>query len=159
MSTRLKAVEEVDQKPGEGPEAAELTEELPPLRVDPTSFDARVVGIEPCSVVRELSKHHFSVAAYEVQQAQRHGAAQTPAETERLHREAWEQQWEERAEDIDEFVELIKSKAAQRISWANIGQVWNASPADAIELWRAIRLEARDEFYSGHYGARPFEAA
>lgn len=159
MSTKLKAVEEVEQKPGEGQEAAEGTEELPPLRVDATSFDARIAGIEPCSVVRELSKHHFSVAAYEVKQAQRRGEAQTYEESERLHREAWERQWEKRPEDLDELVELIKSKAAQRISWGHIGQVWNASPADAIELWRAIRLEARDEFFSGHYGARPFEAA
>ena len=29
--------------------------------------------------------------------------------------------------------------------------------ADAIELWKAVRLEARDEFISGHYGARAFE--
>ena len=43
------------------------------------------------------------------------------------------------------------------IDWGNVGQVWNASPADAIELWRAIRLEARDEFVSGHYGASGFE--
>jgi hypothetical protein len=33
----------------------------------------------------------------------------------------------------------------------------NGSPAEAIELWRALRLEARDEFFSGHYGARVFE--
>ena len=26
-----------------------------------------------------------------------------------------------------------------------------------LALWRAIRLEARDEFFSGHYGARAFE--
>ena len=45
-----------------------------------------------------------------------------------------------------------------RINWGDLGQVWNSSPRDAIELWRAIRLEARDEFFSGHYGARPFEA-
>ena len=159
MSTTLKAVEGLREKLGGGPEEAEFTEELPPLRVDATSFDARIVGVEPCSVVRELSKHHASVAAYEVKRAQRRGEAQTPAETERLHREAWERQWEKRPEDIGEFVELIKSKAAQRISWGHIGQLWNASPADAVELWRAIRLEARDEFYSGHYGARPFEAA
>jgi len=38
-----------------------------------------------------------------------------------------------------------------------IGQVWNASPPEAMELWRAIRLEARDEFISGHYGARSLE--
>ena len=29
--------------------------------------------------------------------------------------------------------------------------------SDAVELWARIRLEARDEFVSGHYGARTME--
>jgi hypothetical protein len=45
------------------------------------------------------------------------------------------------------------------IDWSDFGQLWNASPRDAIELWKAIRLEARDEFISGHHGARAFESA
>jgi hypothetical protein len=36
----------------------EFTEKLPPLHVNPTSFDARIAGIESCSVARELTKHY-----------------------------------------------------------------------------------------------------
>jgi hypothetical protein len=75
-----------------------------------------------------------------------------------LFTKARERQWEKKPEDLDEYVEFIKSKSVRYIDWGEVGQVWNASPRDAIEMWRAIRLEARDEFFSGHYGARPFEA-
>ena len=44
MSTKLKAVEQTDEQPEAPPE---FFEELPPLRVDPTSSDARIAGIEP----------------------------------------------------------------------------------------------------------------
>ena len=158
MSTKLKAVEKTNEMPEEGPGLPEFTEELPPLSVNPTSFDARVAGIEPCSVIRELSKHHAGVAAYKVEQAKLRGEVETPEDAERVHREAWEGQWKKRPEDFDGYVEFIKSKAMSRINWGDLGQVWNSSPRDAIELWRAIRLEARDEFFSGHYGARAFEA-
>lgn len=60
---------------------------------------------------------------------------------------------------LDEMVASIKSKAARFVSWGDIGTLWNESPADAVELWKALRLEARDEFISGHYGARAFEVA
>jgi hypothetical protein len=161
MNTKLEAVEqdavEKAEDPPEETQGVVLTEELPPMRIHPTSFDARIAGIEPCSVIRELSKHHSSVAAYELKRAQARGEAKTYEECERRQREAWERQWEKKPEDLDEYIEVIKSKALRFINWGNIGQVWNAAPHEAIELWRAIRLEARDEFYSGHYGARPFE--
>lgn len=161
MSANLKAVGQTDGTPEEGAPAAEWTEErteeLPPLRVNPASFDARIAGVEPCSVIRELAKHHSGLAAYEVERAQRRGEARTFEESERMHREAWGRQWEQRPEDLDEYVELIKSRALHSINWGSIGQVWNASPLEAMELWRAMRLEARDEFLSGHYGARVFE--
>ena len=63
------------------------SEELPPLGIHPTSFDARIAGIEPCLVVRELSKHHAAVAAYEVEQAELRGEVRTDEESDRLHRE------------------------------------------------------------------------
>ncbi len=65
-----------------------FTEELPPLHIDPRSFDARVAGIEPCSVARELAKHHSSVAAFEVEQEQaRSGrAGEDPADEAELLR-------------------------------------------------------------------------
>jgi hypothetical protein len=37
--------------------------------------------------------------------------------------------------------------------------LWNADPRAALDLWKAIRIEARDEFISGHYAARVFETA
>ena len=158
MSTILKAVEDSGERPDEKPVAAEFTEELPPLHIDPTSFDARIAGIEPCSVIRELSKHHAGVVAFKIKQAELRGEVKTHEDEQRVQREAWEKQWEERPEDLADYIEFIKRKSVRYIDWGNVGQVWNASPRDAIELWRAIRLEARDEFFSGHYGARPFEA-
>jgi hypothetical protein len=155
MSTELKVVESSDALAADS--AGEPTEELPPLRIDPTSFDARIAGIEPCSVIRELSKHHSSVAAYELEQAQLRGEGKTYDECERIQREAWLRQWEKRPEDLDEFVEFIHRTAVRFIDWGDIGQVWNASPADAIEVWRTIRREAQAEFFSGHYAARAFE--
>ena len=159
--TELKVVEGGEQAaaPEAAEQAVEFTEGLPPLHIDPTSFDARIAGIEPCSVIRELSKHHSSVAAYEIERATLRGEVKTYEEGRRLQREAWERQWERKPEDLDEYIEFIKRKAARFIDWNDIGQVWNASPRDAIELWKAIRLEARDEFISGHYGARAFESA
>jgi hypothetical protein len=71
MSTKLKAVEQAEGLPQESEGAAGLTEELPPLDIDPTSFDARIAGIEPCSVIRELSKHHAGVAGFRVKQVAR----------------------------------------------------------------------------------------
>jgi hypothetical protein len=158
MSTKLKAVGKTEGTPQESAGAAGLTEELPPLEIDPTSFDARIAGIEPCSVIRELSKHHAGVAAFKVKQAELRGEVKTHEDEERVLHEAWKAQWEKRPEDLDEYIDFIKRKSVRYIDWGDVGQVWNASPCDAIELWRAIRLEARDEFLSGHYGARPFEA-
>ena len=167
MSTNLKAVE--DQQP-EGA-APEITEELPPLHIDPTSFDARIAGVEPCSVVRELSKHWASVSAYELEQGERRGEHKQPEEA-KTYKEAWEaeqalsarmrelwrRKWEPLPDErLEEHVRFIKRKAARRISWGDLGRLWNSSPGDALALWRAIRLEARDEFISGHYGARCFE--
>jgi len=164
MSVKLKAVESTDPQAEEsvgaasqGDAPAALSEELPPLRIHPTSFDARIAGVEPCSVVRELSKHHANIAAYEIRQAERRGEVRTFEESERIQRESWERQWEKKPEDLDDYIEFVKSKAMRFINWGDIGKVWNASPPEAIELWRAIRPEARDEFISGHYGARCFE--
>jgi hypothetical protein len=156
----------------ESPEqATEFTEELPPLHIDPTSFDARVAGVEPCSVVREMSKHWSSVAAYELEQEVQRGEIKTgegaktvqesweaeQALSERK-RELWLRKWEPKTdEQLEEHIQRIKRTAARFIDWGDIGEMWNASPREAIELWKAIRLEARDEFLSGHYGARSFE--
>src|SRR5918994_3987162 len=102
MSTKLKAVEKPNEGMEEGPQAAAFTEELPPLRVDPTSFDARIAGVEPSSVVRELAKHRSHVAAYQVERARGRGEVQPQsyAESERLHQEAWERQWQERPPNL-----------------------------------------------------------
>jgi len=157
----LKIVEGGEQAAAPALESLEqadvFTEELPPLHINPTSFDARIAGVESCSVVRELSKNWSHVTAYQVEQAKMRGEVKTWEDEDRIMREAWERQWEKKPEDLDEYIELIKTKATRYIDWGSIGQVWNASPRDAIELWKAIRLEARDEFISGHYGARPFE--
>ena len=172
MRTELKVVEKSEEQPEDAPQGVELTEELPPLHIDPTSFDARAAGIEPCSVVREISKHWSTVTAYELEQEQRRGEIKSPdgAQTyqesweaeqalQRRKRELWLRKWEpESAEQLDEHIQYIKRKAARFIDWGDIGQLWNAAPRDAIELWKAIRLEARDEFVSGHYGARALEA-
>jgi hypothetical protein len=170
MSTTLKAVEKPGDQPGESPE---FSEELPPLSVDPTSFDARVAGVEPCSVVRELSKHWSTVTAYEIEREKQRGELKRPEEAP-THQESWEaeqalrerkrelwlRQWEPKSdEELEEHIRYIKRTAARFIDWGDLGQLWNASPLDAIELWKAIRLEARDEFVSGHYGARAFESA
>lgn len=77
MSVKLKAVEKSEGQPVEVPE---FTEELPPLHVDPTSFDARVAGVEPCSLLRELSKSWGSISAFEVEQELLCGDLKKPEE-------------------------------------------------------------------------------
>ncbi|MDQ3820448.1 MAG: hypothetical protein M3362_22590, partial [Acidobacteriota bacterium] len=75
-------------------------------------------------------------------------------------RELWLRKWEPKPdEQLEEHIKYIKRTAARHIDWGDLGQLWNANPRDALELWKAIRLEARDEFISGHYGARAFESA
>ena len=170
MSTKLRAVEKTEEQPEPSPE---FTEELPPLSIDPTSFDARLAGVEPCSVVRELSKHWSTVTAFQLEQEKLRGdvktleGARTPeemrdaelAQRERS-RELWERQWEPVPdEQLEEHIRYIKRKAVQYINWGDLGTLWNSSPRDAIELWKAMRLEARDEFVSGNYGARAFGSA
>jgi hypothetical protein len=170
MSTKLKAVEKPEEQPAEVPE---FTEELMPLSIDPNSFDARVAGVEPCSLLRELSKHWGTVTAFQIEQEKLHGDLEKP-ETAPTHEESWEreqkvrarkrelwlQKWEPKtAEELDEDIQYIKRKAAQYIDWDDLGRLWNADPRAALDLWKAIRLEARDEFISGHYASRVFETA
>ena len=152
-------------------EPPEFSEALPPLTVDPTSFDARVAGAEPCSVVREISTHWSAVSAYQLEREKQRGEVKAPEEAATCqesweaeqalrarHRELWLQKWEPKSDaELEEHVRFIKRKAMQYVGWGDMGTLWNASPRDAIELWKSIRLEARDEFVSGHYGARPFE--
>jgi hypothetical protein len=168
MSTKLKAVEKTEEQPEAPPE---FSEELPPLHIDPTSFDARAAGVEPCSVVREISKHWSTVAAYELEREMQRGEMKSPEgaktyqeawEAEQAlrerKRELWQRKWEPRPdEELEEHIKYIKRKAAHFVDWGDLGRLWNASPRDAIDLWKAVRLEARDEFVSGHYGARAFE--
>ncbi len=169
MSTKLKAVEKSDTPPAEEPQ---FTEELPPLSVDPNSFDARIAGVEPCSLLRELSKHWGIVTAYEIKQETLRGElAPKEGETAQEHwereqkirerkRELWLRKWEPKAgEELDEDILYIKRKAARFIDWGDLGKLWNADPFAALSLWKAIRKEARDEFISGHYAARVFETA
>jgi hypothetical protein len=58
---------------------------------------------------------------------------------------------------MQEHIAYIKRKATRFIDWGDIGKIWNADPREAMELWKAIRSEAQDEFIGGHYGARAFE--
>ncbi len=170
MSTKLKAVEKLEEQPVKVPE---FTEELPPLHIDPTSFDARVAGVEPCSLLRELSKSWGSISAFEVEQELLRGDLKKPEEA-TTHEESWEREkairerkrelwlrkWEpETAAELDEDIQYIKRKAARYIDWSDLGRLWNADPRAALDLWKAIRMEARDEFVSGHYAARVFETA
>lgn len=170
MSAKLKAVAPSDEKPEELPE---LTEELPPVHIDPNSFDARMAGVEACSVVREISKHWSTIAAYELEREVRQGEIKNPQEAKTYQesweaeqalierkQELWQRKWEPKSdEQLDQDIQRIKRTAARFINWGDMGRLWNASPRDAIELWKAIRTEARDEFISGHYGARAFESA
>jgi len=164
--TELKVVEGGKQAEAlieESPEhAEEFTEQLPPLHVDPTSFDARIAGIENCSVARELAKHWAVVTAFEIEQegARRKAQGQPPIppdEEDKRFRELWLENCTRRHPNPDELVQFIKRKASRFITWGDVGTMWKESPAEGIELWRALRLEARDEFFSGHYGARVFE--
>lgn len=150
------------QTQGSSEQVEEFTEELPPLQVDPRSFDARIAGIENCSVARELAKHFASVTAFEIQQeaARRERQGELPLSTteeDKRFRERWLEHCSKRHPNPDEFVEFIKRKTNRFINWGDVGTMWRESPAEGIELWRALRLEARDEFFSGHYGARAFE--
>jgi hypothetical protein len=163
MTANLKAVEQpagaVEQQVSEVPE---LSEVLPPLEVDATSFDARVAGVENCSVAREVSKHWASAIAFKIDRevgkidpadyVQQHELKQ------RLWRELYEQKREPLpSQEMQEHIAYIKRTATRFIDWGDIGQMWNTDPRDAMELWKAIRCEARDEFIGGHYGARAFE--
>lgn len=81
----------------------------------------------------------------------------SPEEEDKRFRELWLENCTRRHPNPDELVQFIKRKASCFINWGDVGTLWKESPAEAIELWRALRLEARDEFFSGHYGARVFE--
>lgn len=158
MKAKLKAVEQPAEAEPQASEVPEFSEELPPVQIDATSFDARIAGVENCSVARELSKHWSSVAAYEAEAAQRRGEVKTFEERRELQKTLWRRKWEPKdPAQLEEHVQYIKRKATRWIDWGDIGQMWNADPRHAIELWKAIRLEARDEFIGGHHGASAFE--
>ncbi|MBA3804544.1 MAG: hypothetical protein H0X14_02360, partial [Acidobacteria bacterium] len=135
MSAKLKAVAPSDEKPEELPE---LTEELPPIHIDLNSFDARMAGVEACSVVREISKHWSSVSAYELEQEKLRGELKKPEE-QKTHQEVWEAQqalrarkrelwlrkWEPKPdEQLEEHIQYIKRTAARFIDWGDMGQLW-----------------------------------
>jgi hypothetical protein len=76
----------------------------------------------------------------------------SPEEEVARRRELWRRRWEQRPDhELEEHIQFIKRTATRFISWGDIGQLWHANARDAIDLWKAIRLEARDEFISGHY--------
>lgn len=85
MSVKLKAVETPEEQPAEVPE---FTEQLLPLSVDPTSFDARLAGVEPCSLLRELAKHWGTVTAFQIEQEKLRGDLKKPEEA-TTHEESW----------------------------------------------------------------------
>ncbi|MFL6229033.1 MAG: hypothetical protein ACJ741_09650, partial [Pyrinomonadaceae bacterium] len=118
----------------ETPDDGGFTEELPPLPVDPRSFDARIAGIERCSVARELAKHHSSIIAFDVKREQERREAEglPPTDERRLFRERWLEVCSRRHPDPDEYVEFIKAKSSRFVDWGDIGTLWNESPAEAI---------------------------
>jgi hypothetical protein len=166
MKANLKAVEQpaeaVEQQTSEVSEVPGLSESLPPLQVDATSFDARVAGVENCSVAREVSKHWATSIAFTIdREVEKVDPADYVAQHE-LKQRLWLEQWERKrqplpSKEMQEHIAYIKSKATRFIDWDDIGQIWNTDPRGAMELWKAIRREARDEFIGGHYGARAFE--
>jgi hypothetical protein len=164
--TELKVLEGGEQEIAstqDSPESVDdFTEKLPSLHVDPTSFDARIAGIESCSVARELAKHWATVTAFEIEQeaVRRKAKGEPPISEEyedKRFRELWLDNCTRRHPNPDDLVQFIKRKASHFITWGDIGRLWKESPAEGIELWRALRLEAREEFFSGHYGSRAFE--
>lgn len=166
--TDLKVVESDEQAAAEPEQespvqAEDFTEELLPIYVDVGSFDARIAGMEMCSIARELAKHCSTTSAFDVEQEERRREREnlpplTYQEKDALLKEAWRKQVSKRREDYDEDLEMIMRRPTRFIYWGDLHYAWNESPAHAIDLWRMIRLEARDEFISGHYGARAFES-
>ena len=115
-----------------------FTEELPPLQIDPRSFDARIAGIEQCSVVGELAKHRCSITAFEIDQekARRARDGEAPAEDEdKLFRQRWLEVCSRRHPDPAEFIEHIKRKASRFVNWGDIGRPRNAEVCSF--LWPA----------------------
>ena len=102
--SKLRAVDPAEAQAAEPEAPPEFSEELPPLQVDPTSFDARMAGVESCSVVRELSKHWSRVAAFQVEQEQLRSrkAGEPPLDEVALRDrrgELWRAKWEARPDE------------------------------------------------------------
>src|SRR5687768_3370362 len=123
MSTKLKAAGPPEGMAEETKGAEEFTEELPPIHIDPTSSEARMAGVESCSVVREISKHWSTISAFEVEREaqirEREGKPPLSEYEEREGRsELWRRKWEPRPQkEVDELVEYIKRKAVSFVDW------------------------------------------
>ena len=132
------------------------------MRLPKISSRQRIAGIKSCSVARELAKHWGTVTAFEIEReaAQREAKGEPPiseADEDERFRELWLDKCTRRHHSPNDLIEFIKRKASHFITWGDAGSLWKESPAEALELWRALRLEAREEFFSGHYGSRVFE--
>ncbi|HJP83225.1 MAG TPA: hypothetical protein VJ835_06930, partial [Fimbriimonadaceae bacterium] len=71
-------------------------------------------------------------------------------ETYSLSREDAEKQARSGINDRQEMLH----RPAEQVSWICLSRVSEADPDAGIELWRAIRSEARDEIESGHRAAK-----
>lgn len=165
--TELKVVENGEQNIAAAQESKqatyEFTEELLPVSVDVNSIDARIAGLEYCSVAYEIRKHCSSMAAFDVEQEnlrrkQENLPPLTYEEEDAMLKEAWQRHLRKKKEDYDEHLSFLRRRPVRYLDWGELRYAWNESPADAADMWREIRLEARDEFLSGHYGARSFES-
>jgi hypothetical protein len=67
-------------------------------------------------VVREISKHRSTIAAFDVEQAKLRGEVMTEQEEQQRRREAWRRKWEPKSdEQLEEHIQYVKRLAARFI--------------------------------------------
>ncbi len=130
--TELKVVEDGEQ--GATPvqeleHAGEHTEELPPVSVAVGSFDARVAGLELCSIAHELAKHRSSMAAFYIQEEKKRREHEnlpplTYEEEEKMFEEALHKHLSKKKESYDDHLISIMRRPTRHLKWGDLNYAW-----------------------------------
>jgi hypothetical protein len=136
MKKKLKTQPTPDAKLSEAIEAA-MENEQTPVYID---------SLEACigygSLLRELQKDYMTRFAY-FRSAD--GGSNSPDDARAMAYQACRDETEGKR-----LYDRIMGLSVMDISFSHLSELWPAAPEKAEEIWEMMKLEARDEFESGH---------
>jgi hypothetical protein len=106
-----------------------------------------MAALERGSVLRELQHAYLKYVAF---LRSKEGGALSPDEA---RKRAYEHLDEEKAARV---IARVTSMPVDTINFLQLSELWGASPQHAERLWQLVKLEAQEDFESGHMAANGF---